>query len=753
MAIDLAGGGQAVPARRPAVSPTLGLLPVIAVSTAAAIAMPARAEDTATTALPTIVVDELSTGEQAESSYTLTDSTSRKVATKAAETPKSSTVITQREIQERGATSLYDVLRTTPGITLQAGEGGTPAGDIPQIRGMDASNDILIDGIRNSSRTSYESFALESVEIDKGPSGATDGAGTGAGTINLTTKTPLPGKFDDVQLTYGTGNFRRATLDSNRDFGAIGARLNLMYQGADDLGGKKGKTSKRYGVAPTLSWKLNDSTTMTGGVYYYRNQDMPDYGVRLSTAAVPSEYRSGSGTSASPYKPIKVPTDTYYGTPGRDFTNNTSWNIYDRLDHTFDNGLKWSTTLRYGYDSTRVLVTQPGIDGDAISRGTKSTNRTNKTTALNSQLSGEGEVLGLRNRYGVGVDISRNVARQYTGFSGSTAAGDVSYTDPDLGHWHGDVTSGGNALSKRSTTLSQSLYAFDAIDIAPRFTLSLGASYDHYDVSTRTISGNTLSSLSSDLFNGSAGLVYHLTANGMIYGTVATASTPGGLGAGTGGEDASDDLDDLDPERSISYELGTKWQLFDQQLLLSADVFRVEKNNARVENEDGEEENIGKTRSQGVELGFSGQITRKWGMSAGYVYQHVELVDGGYTTPRGGGTPYPAAGNGKQLVKIPKQSFSLWSTYQATDKWMLGGGATYIGQRVAAYNTSGQAVYVVPDSWQVDLMTAYNVTPTLKLQLNVNNIFDAHVYGDAHSSQHVYVEPGRNYTISLLKRF
>src|SRR5690606_39300341 len=102
--------------------------------------------------------------------------------------PQTVTVVTQKQIEERGQTSLYDILRTTPGITLQAGEGGTPAGDIPKLRGFDASNDILIDGMRNASRTSYESFNLETIEISKGPGGAGNGAGAEGGTTRLKTK-------------------------------------------------------------------------------------------------------------------------------------------------------------------------------------------------------------------------------------------------------------------------------------------------------------------------------------------------------------------------------------------------------------------------------------------------------------------------------------------------------------------------------------------------------------------------------------
>jgi catecholate siderophore receptor len=102
------------------------------------------------------------------------------------EVPKSITIINEALIKERGATSLTDVLRTTPGITLGAGE-GTPLGDRPFIRGFEASTDIQIDGLRDLGRMSHEAFNVESVEIVKGRARPTT-AGLHGGSINLVSK-------------------------------------------------------------------------------------------------------------------------------------------------------------------------------------------------------------------------------------------------------------------------------------------------------------------------------------------------------------------------------------------------------------------------------------------------------------------------------------------------------------------------------------------------------------------------------------
>ncbi|QOL81018.1 TonB-dependent siderophore receptor [Pseudooceanicola spongiae] len=725
-------------------SPTLGLLPIIAMT--AAVAGPAFAQ---TVDLAPITVQSDVEGEAANS-YTVTNAASGKATAPLIDTPKSVTVVTRKEMEERGATSLYDVLRTTPGITMRAGEGGVPAGDIPQIRGFDASNDIMIDGLRNASRTSYESFNLETVEITKGSDGVTTGAGSAGGSINLNSKVPMPGTFDDVSLSYGTGNFKRATLDSNRQVGDVGVRLNLMYQDADDLGGKKGKTSKRWGIAPSLSYQVDADTKVTAGLYYYKNEDMPDYGVRMSNDNVPDAYRRGSGTASDPWRPIDVPTDTFYGTPGRDFSDGESQSAYVRLDHEFASNLSFAATLRATRDDTSYLATQPGISSTGeISRGAKSSHRENDTLAFNAQLKGEADVLALNHSFAVGVDISKSKATQYGGYNYTPTPGNVSYTDPQLGNWTGTITAG--EKSQWNETRSTTVYAFDTIDLSPQFEASFGLSYSNYDVTSKTATDSD--KVTSDLVNGSAGLVYKPTEQGRFYASISSASTPGGQGAGTGGESADDSLNELDPERTLSYELGTKWLMFNDQLMLSASLFHTEKDNARVTNALGEVENIGKTRAQGIELGFAGQITQQWGVSGGYVYQDVKLIDGGYSTPRGGGTPYLNPGNGKQLTKIPKNTFSLWSTYEVNDALTFGAGATYVDQRVASYSTDGSVAGVMPSSWQTDLMVSYKFNQDTSLQLNVNNVFDKHIYGDSHVTQHVYTEPGRNFAITLKHSF
>lgn len=104
--------------------------------------------------------------------------------------PQAITVIPKDVIVKQGATTLRDVLRNVPGLTMTAGEGGAPAGDNLTLRGFSARNDIFVDGVRDLGPQSRDPFNLEQVEVVKGPGSAYTGRGSAGGAINLTSKSP-----------------------------------------------------------------------------------------------------------------------------------------------------------------------------------------------------------------------------------------------------------------------------------------------------------------------------------------------------------------------------------------------------------------------------------------------------------------------------------------------------------------------------------------------------------------------------------
>jgi len=183
-----------------------------------------------------VELDTVTISGKQENSYKKETAQSPKLTTPLKDTPRSITVITEDLMKDRGQNSVTEVLRTTPGITLGAGEGGTPLGDRPFIRGFEASTDIHIDGMRDLGRISHESFNLESLEISKGPGSAYSGRGSTGGSINLVNKSAKAQNAYAVSAAVGTDDLKRATIDANyyAQEQDIGARINLMAHDAGE---------------------------------------------------------------------------------------------------------------------------------------------------------------------------------------------------------------------------------------------------------------------------------------------------------------------------------------------------------------------------------------------------------------------------------------------------------------------------------------------------------------------------------------
>ena len=136
---------------------------------------------------PTEMPEVLVRGQQDGTGYRAERVQSRKYTEPLRDVPQTVTVVPQTVIKDQNATTLRDVLRNVPGISIQAGEGGVPAGDNLSIRGFNARTDLFIDGVRDIGGYTRDSFNFEQVEVVKGPASAFAGRGSTGGSINIET--------------------------------------------------------------------------------------------------------------------------------------------------------------------------------------------------------------------------------------------------------------------------------------------------------------------------------------------------------------------------------------------------------------------------------------------------------------------------------------------------------------------------------------------------------------------------------------
>src|SRR5690606_8213521 len=125
-----------------------------------------------------------------------------------------------------------------------------PAGDNLKIRGFDAGADVFVDGVRDSGSQTRDVFALEQVEVVKGPGSAYTGRGAAGGSVNLVTKAPQEEGFLNARVGAGTDEYLRAVIDGNWRFGDSAAfRLNVLGQ-EGDVPGRNEVSQSHRGIAP-----------------------------------------------------------------------------------------------------------------------------------------------------------------------------------------------------------------------------------------------------------------------------------------------------------------------------------------------------------------------------------------------------------------------------------------------------------------------------------------------------------------------
>src|SRR5258707_4256274 len=145
---------------------------------------------------------------------------------KTLDTPQSINVIPAEVIRQQGLNNLQDALRNVPGITLNAGEGGTH-GDLVNLRGFSAGDDYFMDGLRDTGLYDRDTFDYESLEVYKRPASTLFGRGSTGGRINHGLKSPPPYPIHEFAPNGGSNAELRATADLNYVLGDDSAvRLN-----------------------------------------------------------------------------------------------------------------------------------------------------------------------------------------------------------------------------------------------------------------------------------------------------------------------------------------------------------------------------------------------------------------------------------------------------------------------------------------------------------------------------------------------
>ncbi|CAN5381911.1 TonB-dependent siderophore receptor [soil metagenome] len=778
-------------------------------------------------------------------------------------TPRSVVVVDAQIIKETGSASLVDALRTVPGITFGAAEGGNPIGDRPFIRGFDSQGSTYLDGVRDLGAQTREIFAVDSIQVVRGSDSTLGGRGSAGGTLNIISKTPQARNFATLDLSGGTADYKRAVGDVNYQLSdSVAVRLAAMWHD-QDVAGRDAIWQRRWGVAPSITVGLGTPTRMTFGYYHLTSHELPDSGI-------PFLYTIGNtpnlGTSYSEPAIGQITTlggqtgtvdrSTYYGLANRDFRDAKTDQLTMRVEHDFG-GITLRNTSRYSHNSQAYIYTLPddsqgNVFGTTVANtGTNQTSggyvwtRTNTRYGYDNSLTNQTDLFGkfrtgsVEHSFSVGAEFSWEKARR-----------GVFVTRGNLNASGVEILSNGSTISPRCNTTSiaryycaslfnpnpnapwvnyasdtsnvtapivkmlpieetqndantQGVYAFDSITLTPALILNLGARVDRFESATTpgqaaNATSTVTLSRTDTIFNYQAGLVFKPTKNTSVYASIATAATPpnsllgegqegNGLGAPVGATPGSTAtalaaaravLDTLRVEKTKSYEVGAKADLFGGGLSLTAALFQTETKNARVTSDANTVTFIGERRIRGAEIGFNGNITPAWSVFGGYTYLDAKIVDGGFSTLTAAAVTGQAAktvlvtsvNTGRQFPQTAKHSFTIWSNYKVIKGLTIGGGAFYTSRvfggyadnRSATQDSAGVVTIIpatkiiersVPEYWRFDARASYDFNRNVGLSVNVQNLTDKVYFNQTYTSHYASIAPGRSAFATLSVRY
>jgi catecholate siderophore receptor len=652
------------------------------------------------------------------------------------DTPQTINVIPKQAIQEQGATTMRDVLRNVPGISIQAGEGGVPAGDNLSIRGFNARTDFFVDGVRDFGGYSRDPFNVEQVEVFKGPASTYAGRGSTGGSINTVTKKPFETRSYAGSVMAGSAETFRGTLDLNQPITAgIGLRVNAMTT-EGNIPGRDVVDNERWGVAPSLTFGMNGSTKLTLGYFHLEQDNLPDYGIPW----VPN-----TNTALAGYQDQPPPVDfsTFYGIKTRDFEDIDTHIGTAELSHDFNESVSLRNQLRLGRTVRDSVITAPRFaanNATTINRNLQSRDQADGILSNQTDVSFKFNTGSVGHALVTGMEWSRETSVNHARTAAAAPAAPLYSPNPDDAFTGVLVRTGART---DATAKSLSGYLFDTLTLTERWELLGGLRLDSFDVDFVSVStGGAPSSLSrkDNMLSWRTGVVFKPVRPGSFYLALGTSFNPSAEGLTLANTATAANSINVKPEENRSVELGTKWDFLREQLSFSAAVFRTEKTNARTEDPANPSDVIvleGEQRVEGFEAGAAGKLTDKWSLSGGYTY-----LDGKVVASRN------LVELGRTLTNTPRHSLSAWTSYQLPWNIDVGGGLQYVGERVNSTTTPRKA----PGYWVADAMLAYRINENIGFRLNGYNLADEN-YIDRVGGGHFIPGAGRSGTLTTDFKF
>ncbi|WP_234346849.1 TonB-dependent siderophore receptor [Halomonas sp. G11] len=627
-----------------------------------------------------------------------------KVATSILDTPASVSVITEKEIEQRDASTTEEVLQYTPGIITDY-YGTDDRNDYFQIRGFQATT--YRDGLTLGSMRGVreEPYAYERVEVLRGANSTLFGPADPGGSVNFVSKRPRFERFGEGYLSYGSFDEKEAGID-------VGDTLNADETVAYRLTGTIRDSDREY------DHSKDNSGFLMGGLAW----EPTDY----TSASVIFDYLKRDDTPNSGGYPLDREYDRseFFGEPDFNYHDVERTSLTGQLTHDFNNGLTLRGNLRYSDltdDFGYIYITDsPGRVGSVVDRDYFGTDNEAEELIGNAILQYDARFDQIDSSTLVGVEY-RDASTE-----ASSIYGDAEPIDLANPSFSGAPSSLNIFSSNEQDFTTESAFLTQNLSFYDRFIVTAGVRNDALDVSSTNMAGVTESDDFSETSVRGA-LTYRVTDEISTYISMVESVAPPTVG--------------VDPERGEQYEIGAKYAPFGTNALFSASIYDLTKNDVTIsvvqENGVIEQETVGESRVKGLDLEAKAELTDNLSIVGGYSYMESEVVRDSNT-----------AREGNEFTATPNHMASLWGYYTLPSQDMsVGLGARYVGSYYFdVANTSKSSAATL-----FDAAFSYQLTKDADLAVNVSNLLDEqHVVG---SSTADYYNPGREISAKVSYRW
>ncbi|AGP45155.1 TonB-dependent siderophore receptor [Serratia plymuthica] len=637
---------------------------------------------------------------------------------------QSVSVVTQQQLEDYQAESLADAMRFVSGVAEGNTLAGTEDGFVRRGFGSNSDGSIYRDGVRSSQGLNFDA-TTERVEVLKGSASLLYGIQNPGGVINVVSKKPQYDWHTRVSGRYASEGGGAGTVDVTGPLGN-GFAFRLIAEKQNQDYWRNFGSDEHTLIAPSLQW----------------------FGEKASFLISYSEYRYDipydRGTAFIDGKPIDI------GYKNRlDDKANHAWGHNKTLNaqYGWQFNEDWSTRLTLGwnqrrYDNNEVRVTGVNATTGAVTRRADANRGFNhKTKYVSWDLLGSQNIFGMTHDIVLGTDYEMNQtyrAHQYQGKANSS----FNFNDPQYDILS-PVTDSSTENVANSNNLnrihSRSVYAKDSISLTPDWIAVLGGRYQHYEQRASKGFNPVVETLDDEgnKFLPQAGLIYKLTPDVSLYGSVSKSFTPS--------TNVDDDGDVGKPEQGTTWEMGSKWQV-SPRLFASVALFNIDERDMSL-SINGATRAINKARSRGAEFELNGEILPDWELSANYSYTNAKIIDDGVN----------AANNGNRLQNAPRHSGALYLSHNLViggipGDFRVGGGARYVGTRAGDPENS----FTLPNYVVADSFIAWNnrlFGEKTQLKLNLNNLFNEHYYTSSGGNLRVREGETRNLMVRASVEF